>query len=173
MIEMTVEDVLVRLSEEDPATPVNQERIVVLRERDGERLVPIWIGAADGDALAYTLTGDSPPRPMTSDLMVELLRVTGGSVERVEITSLREKIFYGQVAVRVNGQVEEVDARPSDAMNLAVRVGAPILVDERVVEDAGIRRDGIDRKLEEETGPGNWASVSAELLREWHRPPEK
>jgi RNA polymerase sigma factor (sigma-70 family) len=173
MIEMTVDDVLVRVSEEDPSKPLNQERIVVLREREGDRFVPIWIGAAEGDALAYRLTGGAPPRPMTSDLMVELLRVTGGGVEAAEITSLREEIFYAKVVVRVDGRVEELDARPSDAMNLAVRTGAPILVDEEVGDTAGVSRDALDQRIEDKTGPGNWVSVSAELLRELHRPPGK
>jgi uncharacterized protein len=173
MIEMNVQDVLVRLAEDDPAKPVDHQRIVVLRERDGERFVPIWMGSAEGDALAYRLTGDSPPRPMTSDLMVELLRVTGGGIERVEITSLREEIFYANLAVRVDGRVEELDARPSDALNLAVRVGAPILVDEAVLEQAALTREGIDQKIEAHMGPGRLTSVSAELLRELHRPPGK
>jgi uncharacterized protein len=169
MIEMNVEDVLVRVSEEDSAKPVDQQRIVVLREGEGERLVPIWIGAAEGDALAYRLTGGAPSRPMTSDLMVELLRVTGARVDRVEITSLREEVFYAKVAV--GG--EELDARPSDAMNLAVRVGAPILVDEAVVEQAGTTQEGITEKINEKVEEGTWTSVSAELLRELHRPPGK
>lgn len=173
MIEMDVDDVLVRVKEEDPSKPVDQQRIVVLRERDGERLVPIWMGSAEGDALAYRLTGGSPLRPTTSDLMVELLRVTGGSVERIEITSLREKIFYARVAVRVDGHVEELDARPSDAMNLATRVGAPILADEAVLEQAALTREGIRQEMSEKAEAGTWTSVSAELLRELHRPPGK
>lgn len=173
VIEMTVDDVLVRVSDEDPTKPLNQDRIVVLRERERERFVPIWMGSAEGDALAYRLTGGAPPRPMTSDLMVELLRVTGGSVEAVEITSLREEIFYGKVVVRVDGRLEELDARPSDAMNLAVRAGAPILVDEEVVDTAGVSRGAVDEKIEDTTGLGTWVSVSEELLRELHRPPGK
>jgi RNA polymerase sigma factor (sigma-70 family) len=173
MIELQVEDVLVPMSEDAPEKRADNQRIVVLRERDGDRFVPIWMGAAEGDALAYRLTGGSPMRPMTSDLMVELLRVTGGSIDRVEITSLREEVFYGSVAVRVDGRVEELDARPSDAMNLAVRVGAPILASEAVLEQAGVTREGIDVKIEEYAGPGSWTSVSAELLRELHRLPGK
>jgi RNA polymerase sigma factor (sigma-70 family) len=173
LTEMTVEDVLVRVSEDDPFKPATDQRIVVLREREGDRFVPIWMGAAEGDALAYRLTGGSPVRPLTSDLMVELLRATGGTIVQVAITALREEVFYGSVAVRVDGRVEELDARPSDAMNLAVRVGAPILVDEAVLEQSGVSRQDVGDRVEEKAGPGTWTSVSAELLRELHRLPGK
>jgi len=178
MPEMKIEDVIVRVASDDPSKLVVHHRIVVLKEELGERVLPIWMGAAEGDALAFRLTGDSPPRPITSDLMVELLRVTGGRVERVAVTALREKTFYATVAIAVDGRTEELDARPSDAMNLAIRVGAPILVDDAVLEEAGLPRGSLAERLEcdakgaqLELPPGEWTSLSAELLRSLHAPP--
>lgn len=180
MIEMKLEDVLVRVAEDDPSKLVADQRVVLLKDESGERLLPIWMGAAEGNALAFRLTGDSPPRPLTSDLMVDVLRATGGRVERAAITALREKTFYAILAVAVDGGTEELDARPSDAMNLAVRVGAPILVDEAVLEEAALTRDSLLDKLERdaegvqiELPPGEWVSLSAELLRSLHKPPGK
>jgi RNA polymerase sigma factor (sigma-70 family) len=180
MIEMKLEDVFVRVSADDPSKLVAEQRVVLLQENGGGRLLPIWMGAAEGNALAFRLTGDSPPRPMTSDLMVELLRVTGGRVDRVTITALREKTFYATVAVGVDGRLEELDARPSDAMNLAIRVGAPIVVDDAVLEEAGLSRDALPDRLEcdaegeaIDVPPGEWVSLSAELLRSLHKAPGK
>jgi RNA polymerase sigma factor (sigma-70 family) len=180
MIEMTVEDVMVRVATDDPSQLVADLRIVLLGERDGGRRLPIWIGAAEGDALAFRLTGDSPNRPITSDLMVELLRATGGRVDRVTVTALREKTFYATVAIAVNSHVEELDARPSDALNLAIRVGAPIFVDSAVLEESAFEGEGLAQKLagdaegaELDVPAGEWISLSAELLRELHRPPGK
>jgi bifunctional DNase/RNase len=179
MIDMTIDDVLVRVGGTDETRVVGDQRIVVLQERDGHRLLPIWIGSAEGNALALRLTGDSPNRPTSADLMVELLRVCGGSVLRVAVTSLRDKTFYGAITIGVDGRTEEVDARPSDAMNLAVRVGAPVVVADDVLDDAGVTRDGLAEKLASdpewapaELPPGEWASLSAELLRPLFAPPK-
>jgi len=171
MVEMQVEDVLVRVASDDRSQLVDEQRIVLLREEGGERLLPIWVGAPEGNALAYELGGDAPPRPMTADLMVELLRVMGARIEGVAVSALREKVFYATISVAIDGTVEEVDARPSDALNLAVRIGAPIRVGEDVLEQAALGRDGLEEKLAEEAAkakievpPGEWRSLSAELL---------
>ena len=180
MIEVNVEDVIVRVASDDPSKVVADNRVVLLRESGGDRLMPIWMGAAEGNALAFRLVGDSPPRPMTSDLMVELLRVLGGRIDRVAITALRDKTFYARIAVGVDGRVEELDARPSDAMNLAIRVGSPILVEPAVLEETALTRDALAEKLECDADdvpldlpPGEWVSLSAELLATLHRPPGK
>jgi uncharacterized protein len=172
MIEMRLNDVVVRVAEDDPKKLVAVERIVLLGEESGERLLPIWVGPPEGNALALRLAGETTQRPMTMDLMVELLRVTGARVERVTVTSLREKTFYATIAVAVDGSVEDVDARPSDALNLAVRVGAPIFVENDVLEQAAVPPDDLAARLEneaEKTGlelpPGEWHSLSAEILK--------
>jgi RNA polymerase sigma factor (sigma-70 family) len=178
MIPMTLEDVLVRVAPDDPSTVVADQRIVLLREDDGERLLPIWIGATEGNALAFPLRGGAPARPMSSDLMVELLRATGGRVERVAVTELRDKTFYGRITIAADGRTEELDARPSDAIALAVRVGAPILVDDDVLEEAGGSRAELEGRLDGEAAcagydlpDGTWTSLSAALLESLHRPP--
>lgn len=178
MIDMTIDDVLVRVASKDEPKVIAEHRIVVLQERDGDRLLPIWIGSAEGNSLALRLTGDTPSRPTSGDLMVELLRVCGGKVIRVEVTSLREKTFHAAVTIGVDGRTEDVDARPSDAMNLAVRVGAPILAADEVLAEAGVTRDRLAEKLasdldwaQTELPPGEWASLSAELLRPLLAPP--
>ena len=88
MIEMRLEDVIVRVAADDPMNVVSDQRIVLLKEADGERRLPIWIGATEGNSLALRLTGETTPRPVTSDVMAELVRVTGARVERVSVTSL-------------------------------------------------------------------------------------
>lgn len=178
MIEMKLEDVIVRVAEDDPTELVGRQRIVLLKETEGERMLPIWVGAAEGDALAFRVTGETTPRPLTSDLMTELVRVTGARVERVVVTSLREKVFYAVIALAVNGHVDELDARPSDALNLAVRAGAPIFVEDAVLEQSGTLPDAVAARLDAETGeqdadlpPGEWRSLSADLLESLYRWP--
>jgi RNA polymerase sigma factor (sigma-70 family) len=151
MIEMKLSDVLVRDAKGEPL-----KTVIVLEERSGDRRLPIWVGASEGMSLGFTLVGEEPQRPLSSDLMAELLRATGASVARVAIVDLRDGVFYGTVAVGDH----EVDARPSDALNLAARTGAPILVAEHVLL-AG-----------ERDVPGDgWSSVTADVLRAFHAPP--
>lgn len=176
MIEMRLEDVIVRVAEDDPMKVITEQRIVLLKQLDGDRLLPIWIGAAEGNSLALRLTGETTPRPVTSDVMAELLRVSGASVERVAVTSLRENTFYAVIAVSAGGQVNELDARPSDALNLAVRVGAPIFVDDGVLEQSALPASDLGARLNEEAEkagfpvpPGEWRSLSAELLQSLYR----
>jgi uncharacterized protein len=176
MIEMRLEDVVVRVAEDDPMKLVADQRIVLLKETDGERLLPIWIGAAEGNALALRLTGETTSRPVTSDVMAEFVRATGARVERVAITDLREKTFYAVIAVALDARVDELDARPSDALNLAVRVGAPIFVDDGVLEqcalpegDLATRLDTEAHKADDELPAGEWRSLSAELLQSLYR----
>jgi len=180
MVELKLEDVLVRVAADDSSKTVFDQRIVLLREDGAERILPIWIGGAEGNALAYRLVGDSPPRPMTSDLMLDLLHVTGARVERVAITKLREQTFYANVTIAVDGRTDELDARPSDALNLAVRAGAPILAAEAVLDEASLTREAVAARLEQqadesgiELAPGEWASLSVELLRSLHSWPPK
>lgn len=169
VVEMRIEDVIVRMAENEPMKV--HRCVVLLKEAGRDRVLPIWIGAPEGSSLALRMTGETMPRPMTSDLMVELLRVTGGTVERVAVTSIRESTFYAVIAVAVEGRVDEVDARPSDALNLAVRVGAPIFVADDVLEQHALASSEIGVELEAKTSdmsdelpPGEWRSLSAELL---------
>jgi uncharacterized protein len=117
--------------------PTNQP-IVLLKEDEGERYLPIWIGAAEAAAIAFALQGVVTPRPMTHDLMKNLLDEVGAQVQRIEITELREGTYYANINMRMNGSAYEISARPSDAIALAVRVEAPIFADEEVLTDASI-----------------------------------
>jgi RNA polymerase sigma factor (sigma-70 family) len=182
MLEVTLEDVVIRVltgeegqEAEAPRVSGRPLRIVLLREKDGDRVLPIWIGAAEGDALALQLTGGSLPRPLTSDPMARLLEASGAVVERVVVNSLRDKTFYAVIVLSAGGRSSEVDARPSDALNLAVRVGAPTYVDEEIMASTAMRADDVLGKLDDESPfedepEGEWRSLSADLLESLHPP---
>jgi RNA polymerase sigma factor (sigma-70 family) len=172
MVDVVVHDVVARTTAENGGEPqiVGDTRIVLLREKDGDRVLPIWIGRPEGDALALELGGEATPRPMTADLMAKLLEAAGAQVERVVVNSLREDTFYGTIVLVTGTGKREVDARPSDALNLAARVGAPILVDEAVMEHAftgdleeKVREEQERRGLEPEQG--EWRSLSPEMVK--------
>ena len=130
MIELNLVGVRVEL-------PSNQP-IVLLREREGKRYLPIWIGVNEAQAIAIALQGVATPRPMTHDLMKNLLDEVGVHVERITITELRDGIFYAIVLLARNGNRYEVSSRPSDAIALAVRTGVPIFAHEDVLSEASI-----------------------------------
>ena len=114
--------------------PTNQP-IVLLRERNGERYLPIWIGAAEATAIAYAQQGVEPPRPLTHDLLKDIIETLGHKVTQVRIVELRDKVFY---AVLVIDGSHEISARPSDAIALALRTETEIVVAEAVLEEAGV-----------------------------------
>jgi bifunctional DNase/RNase len=130
MIELSLVGVRVEL-------PSNQP-IVLLKEVDGERFLPIWIGAVEATAIAFALQGIQTPRPMTHDLMRDILNETSIQVDRVVISDLVEQTFYATIRLSMNGSNFEVSSRPSDAIALAVRINAPIYAAEDVIEQAGI-----------------------------------
>ena len=130
MIEMELAGVRVEL-------PTNQP-IVLLKEREGERYLPIWIGAAEAAAIALSLQGVVTPRPMTHDLMKNILDDLSVSVQRIVVTELREGTFYATIDMQRNGDAYEVSSRPSDAIALAVRLAAPIFASEDVLNEASI-----------------------------------
>ena len=109
--------------------------IVLLRESAGTRFLPIWVGAVEATAIAYAQQGVTPPRPLTHDLMVDLLTALNAHVTQVQITSLEEGVFY---AVVVLADGTQVSARPSDAVALALRLEVPIVGAEEVLDEAGI-----------------------------------
>ncbi|MCH8983348.1 MAG: bifunctional nuclease family protein [Acidobacteria bacterium] len=117
--------------------PSNQP-IVLLREQDGERHLPIWIGGAEATAIATALEGVTPPRPLTHDLMRAVLDAVGASATRVVITEMRDSVFYADLALDISGREVHVSSRPSDAIALAVRTGTPVYALESVLEDAGV-----------------------------------
>jgi bifunctional DNase/RNase len=130
MIETMVESIRVSL--------VTQHRVVVLKELNGERHLPIWIGAYEADAIAMELQGVTAARPLPYDLMKSLIGDMGGSVDRIVVSDLAQDVFYAQIVIQQNDRSVELDSRPSDAIALAVRSGVPILVAESVMEKAGV-----------------------------------
>lgn len=130
MIELNLVGVRVEL-------PTNQP-IVLLKERDGERYLPIWIGAVEATAIAFALQGVVTQRPMTHDLMKSILEEVGVAVDMISITELRDGTFYSTIQLNANGSTHEISSRPSDAIALAVRTGVPIYAAEDVVEEASI-----------------------------------
>jgi bifunctional DNase/RNase len=114
--------------------PSNQP-IVLLREVTGDRYLPIWIGAVEATAIAFAQQGVVPPRPLTHDLMKELIGATGNELTEVRITEMREGVFY---AVLVLASGVEVGARPSDSIALALRTGSRIVCAEDVLDEAGL-----------------------------------
>jgi len=111
---------------------------LLLREADGDhRVLPIFIGGPEATAIALALEEVETPRPMTHDLMKDLLDELGARIERVVVTELRDATFYADIVVSIAGTVHSVSARPSDAVALAVRYGAPVFAEEGVLEEAG------------------------------------
>jgi len=117
---------------------MSQQRIVILREKDAERYLPIWIGPYEAEAITIALQGTEVSRPLTHDLLVSVFRTLNARLVRVEVNSLRDQVYYGNIVAELNGETIGVDSRPSDALALAVRAHIPILVEEDVMEDAGI-----------------------------------
>ncbi len=138
MIETTVESIRVSL--------VTQHRVVILKEVDGERHLPIWIGAYEAEAIAMELQGVTPTRPLPYDLMRTILGDLGATVERIVIADLSQEVFFARVIIDQNGRTHEIDSRPSDAIALAVRTGARILVDDAVIERAGVTLNSDDEE---------------------------
>lgn len=130
MIELQLVGVRVEL-------PTNQP-IVLLKEREGERYLPIWIGAVEATAIALGMQGIETARPMTHDLMRDLLQGLGVTVQRIVITELREGTFYAEIQMSSNGDSVSVSSRPSDALALAVRMNLDIYANEDVIDEASI-----------------------------------
>ena len=137
MVEMTIDSIRVSL--------MNYQRVVILKEKGTNRYLPIWIGPAEADAIAVKLQNIELSRPLTHDLLQSVLSTLGASVDYIVVSGLKEDTFYARLALSVDGVKLDIDSRPSDALALAVRVGAPIYAEETVLEKAGI-------VLEEETG---------------------
>ena len=113
--------------------PPLAQYVVTLEEADGSRLIPIWIGISEGASIAMVLEGEKFKRPLTHDLTVNLVRTLGGSLEKIIISDLKENAYYATIILKQGERSLEIDSRPSDAIALAVRTGAPIFVEEKVL----------------------------------------
>jgi len=125
---------------------MNYQRVVILREKDTDRYLPIWIGPAEADAIAVRLQDVAVARPLTHDLLSNLIEQLGGRVAYIVVNDLSNDTFYARIVLDVKGETMEVDSRPSDAIALAVRTEAPIYVEDSVLDRAGV-------VLEEENQP--------------------
>jgi bifunctional DNase/RNase len=115
--------------------------VILLREEDGLRVLPIWIGHPEATAILIAVEGIEPPRPMTHDLLLATLEAAGWVLERVEITRVEEGTFYAAIILRGEERTVAVDARPSDSIALAVRAGCPILAAEAVMNESAVVPD--------------------------------
>jgi bifunctional DNase/RNase len=128
---------------------VGKQPIVLLKTADGNKFLPIWIGHPEAAAILMKLQGASTPRPMTHDLVTDMLEKLEARVTRIAVTELRENTFYAVVTVVVDGSEIEIDSRPSDAIALAVRSDAPIFADDSVIEESAIEFEHEDVNEEE------------------------
>ena len=116
--------------------PITNMPIIVLRELHGQRVLPIWVGVFEANAIHLQIEGIQPPRPMTHDLLKTMIHELGGQVERIVVCDLKENTFYATLHVRSERGALAVDARPSDAIALALRTGARIFVEDAVIQNA-------------------------------------
>lgn len=158
MIELTIESIRVSL--------MNYQRVVILKEKESDRYLPIWIGPAEADAIAVRLQEVAVARPLTHDLLRSVIDSLGASVDYVIVNDLSNDTFFARIMLQIDGRVMEIDSRPSDAIALAVRVQVPIYADESVLEKAGVKLDQEGQTLEAITGETREAAteVSPEEL---------
>ena len=128
LIEMTIKGLML--------DPITNTPIVILKDKDGDRVLPIWVGLFEANAIALQIENVATPRPMTHDLLRNIITDLDGRVDRIVVSDLKENTFYAVVHLTVRGERVAVDARPSDAIALALRTRAPILVEETVIENA-------------------------------------
>ena len=121
---------------------VGKQPIVLLKTADGNKFLPIWIGHPEAAAILMKLQSQVPPRPMTHDLLSDVLEQLGAQVVRITVTELRENTFYAQITVAQDGGEIEIDSRPSDAIALAIRTEAPIFASDAVIEESAIEFEG-------------------------------
>jgi len=133
MLEMVIDSIRVSL--------MNYQRVVILKQQESERYLPIWIGPSEADAIAVKLQDVSVPRPLTHDLLGSIIGTLGASIDHIVISDLSNDTFYAKLLLNANGSITEVDCRPSDAIAVAVRANVPIYVEESVLEKAGILMD--------------------------------
>ncbi|HXW00071.1 MAG TPA: bifunctional nuclease family protein [Anaerolineae bacterium] len=130
MIEVKIDSIRVSL--------MSQHRVVVLKDVDTDRYLPIWIGPFEADAITIQLQGVQVARPLTHDLLKSVIDEMGATISHVMVSELKNDTFFARIVMDVNGQSMEIDARPSDAIALAVRANAPLFVAEEVMSAASI-----------------------------------
>lgn len=160
MIEMVVDSIRVSL--------MNYQRVVILKEKETSRYLPIWIGAAEADAIAVKLQGTSVLRPLTHDLMQSVIDALGGKVNSIIVSDLQKDVFFAKIVLNRDGEQLEIDSRPSDAIALAVRVQAPIYAEEDVLDRGGVWLDKetgkpVTGETEQSTSPEGKQIIDEEM----------
>src|SRR3981081_3479810 len=116
--------------------PITNMPIIILRDQEGQRVLPIWVGIFEANAIALQIENISPPRPMTHDLLRNVIHDLKASVQKIVVCDLQENTFYAVIYLALNGDTVAIDARPSDAIALALRTRAPIFVEDTVIDNA-------------------------------------
>ena len=127
-VEMTIKGLMV--------DPITNMPIIILRDKDGQRVLPIWVGIFEANAIALQIESVSMPRPMTHDLLRNVIHDLKADIEKVVVCDLKENTFYALIYLLTNGESIAIDARPSDAIALALRAKAPIFVEDQVIDNA-------------------------------------
>ena len=133
MMELLIDSIRVSL--------LNHQRVVILKQKDSDRYLPIWIGPPEADAIAVRLQEVSIPRPLTHDLLHNSIKDLGGTIDRIVVSSMENDTYYATIVVQQGDKTVEIDARPSDALALAVRAGVQIFAAPEVMEKCGVRLD--------------------------------
>ncbi len=133
MVEVKIESIRVSL--------MSQYRVVILKDTESNRYLPIWIGPYEADAITIHLQDMQVPRPLTHDLIIKIIEELGAKVERVVVSDLTNETFYARVIMTIGGKEVSIDSRPSDAVAVAVRAGCSIYVEDEVMERAGVVPD--------------------------------
>ena len=127
-IEMTIKGLMV--------DPITNMPIVILRDKDGQKVLPIWVGVFEANAIALQIENVTPQRPMTHDLLNNVIHDLKADIQKIVVSDLKENTFYALIYVEIGGEVTAIDARPSDAIALALRARAPIFVEDKVIDHA-------------------------------------
>jgi len=142
--------------------PLTNSPIVILKESEGENTLPIWIGLLEATAIASELEGVKFSRPMTHDLLKNMLDRIGVTVDKIEVCDLKNNTYYAQIHMTHDGKVMSIDARPSDAMALSLRMKAPIFVEEKVIEKS--KQVDLKAEAEDKSAKGKeWQDVLEKL----------
>jgi len=136
-IEMTIKGLMV--------DPITNMPIIILRDEEGQRVLPIWVGIFEANAIALQIENIATPRPMTHDLLRNVIQDLNASVQKVVVCDLKENTFYALIYVNAGGETVAIDSRPSDAIALALRTRAPIFVEETVIDNAKTIDFGTER----------------------------
>jgi len=136
--------------------PVTNMPIIILKDLEGDRVLPIWVGIFEANAIALEIEKISTPRPMTHDLIKNILEGLDASINHIFVSDLKDNTFYAVISVNIGGANVDIDSRPSDAIAVALRVNAPILVSTKVIEEARTFDMSPEAKLEDKDQWKNW-----------------